>query len=165
MSEPRPLVTQITDPELIGIKNAVPVNPDKERLDTFEEICDLERKYFALCYIEGRYNLPDLSPTERALAPITNPMHGVDKISNQFAPKLLDAYLLDDPDEALLAFRGIEYYTTDQQMALLVIKVYMGIWKTAKKILMIMSRIALGQRDKLPLMISTNSTVMKGRAA
>lgn len=118
MDERVPLLQQLTTTEEFAPGIETP--PDTpERLDTFEGIYALEQRYRALGYLQGRYNLATLSPLERALAPITQPMHGVDQISNQFAPRLLDAYMQEDPEAALETFRNIEAHTTDQQMALL----------------------------------------------
>ncbi len=118
MTEPLPLAEQLSSPHF-GEQSSVEFGVE-QRLDTFEEIVRLETLYYALRYIQSQYALPNLTPKQRALAPIMNPMHGVDQISNQFAPKLLDAYLRKDPKEAHKAFRTIEPHTMDQQMATLV---------------------------------------------
>lgn len=95
-------------------------NESFKRLDKFEEIIELERQHYALKYIQSQYAQPDLSPKQRALAPITTPMHGVDQIGNQFSKKLLPPYLEEDSEIGLANFRIIEANTTDQELALLV---------------------------------------------
>jgi hypothetical protein len=93
---------------------------ETDQIDTYDELLDLEHSHTALDYIQSRYSLPDLTPKERALASILNPTHGVNQIGNQFAIKLLDVYLQNDPDTALTGFRSIQPTTTEEEMALLI---------------------------------------------
>lgn len=114
------LAEQLTGKPVDKVTQANSAKEFDPSADTFEGVLGLETNYYAIRYIQSRHSLPDLTPTERALAPILSPMHGVDQISNQFAPEILSAYLEDDPDEALRKFREIDPTTIDQQMATLV---------------------------------------------
>jgi hypothetical protein len=91
-----------------------------ERLDTFEEIAEMEKRFEALEYIKDRYALKGLTPMQRALAPLVRPMHYVEQIGNQFAKKILPAYMDDDPQRGLETFRAVQPHTTQEEMVLLV---------------------------------------------
>jgi len=91
-----------------------------ERIDTFDEIMALERNFVALQYLRGQYALEEYDPKERALAPLIKPMHAVEQIGNQFAVKILPAFLNAVPEEGLAHFRTIQPHTTQQEMTLLI---------------------------------------------
>lgn len=110
------LVKQIVDPSINGIDKYHP----PERLDCHEEIIELERRHYALDYIQKQYNQPNLDSKTRALAPIISPRYGVEEINNQFAHRMLHAFLCKDPNEGLVLFRNLEAHTTDEELALLI---------------------------------------------
>ncbi len=94
---------------------------ERERIDVEIELLDLERDAYAGDFLRAAYRLPDeYDEKTRALAPILGSVHEVERIGNQFSKKLLDAYLLDDPREAMVRFRSIEPHTVDEEMALLI---------------------------------------------
>jgi hypothetical protein len=94
--------------------------PHTEGVDVVSEIEDLERRYEALECIRSRYALQGLTPLQRALAPLVRPMHYVEEIGNQFASKILPAYMHDDPATGLELFRSVQPHTTQEEMVLLV---------------------------------------------
>ena len=107
--------------------------PQQERVDQVEEIIELERKHEALECIRSKYALQGLSPLQRALAPLIRPMHYVEEIGNQFAQKILPAYMHADPKVGLQIFREIQPHTTQEEMVLLVSdQQFMGIHGVVK---------------------------------
>ena len=115
-SKPKAPLLQELNERHLEIKDCL---TETDRIDTPAELLELERRHAALTYIQKSYSLPNLTAKERALAPIINPMHGVDQIGNQFAIKLLGAYLTEDSETALEIFRQIEPSTAEQELALL----------------------------------------------
>ncbi len=111
------LLQQLTNPDHDGAETGV---DEAERIDCFDELLNLEREHAALSYIQSRYSPPELTPKEMALGPLLEPTHSVDQIGNQFATRLLKAYLEEDPHTGLVTFRSIQPSTTEEEMALLI---------------------------------------------
>ena len=89
-------------------------------IDSFEDIMALERQHAAIDYIQDALQGSDLDDRTRALAPLISPRHAVDQVNNQFAHRILPAFMQPDYNEALRAFRALEPHTTDQEMLLLI---------------------------------------------
>lgn len=90
-----------------------------EPIDRFDEIIQLEKESAAIEYIRNSYAQKDLDAKSRALAPIIAPMHAVQEIGNQFAKKILPAFMCNSPQEGLAKFRGITAQTIQEEMVLL----------------------------------------------
>lgn len=110
-------------PELAGevvCANELELVSSSERIDKLEELVELERRFEALECIKGKYALKGLTPMQRALAPLVRPMHYVEEIGNQFAAKILPAYMHVNPEVGLEMFRKVQPHTTQEEMVLLV---------------------------------------------
>ena len=92
-----------------------------ERIDKRHEILELEANHIALGAIKNWYNPPNISERQIVLAPLSSPpYHGVRDINNQFAQRILPAFLADNEAEGLGLFRSLEPHTTNQELALLI---------------------------------------------
>ena len=92
----------------------------KPGIDTVEEVIELERDHRALAYVRNFYYQPELNDLDRALAPLYAPMHSVDIIGNQFARRVLPAFLESDSSEALKKLRKLQPNTTQEEMVVLI---------------------------------------------
>lgn len=88
-------------------------------VDSFESNLELERRRVALTYLKRSYMLEELSERERALAPLLTSRHVVHEIGNQFAHRLVDAFLEAEAAVALGEFRTLRASTLDEELALL----------------------------------------------
>jgi|AntRauTorckE6833_2_1112554.scaffolds.fasta_scaffold31466_2 hypothetical protein len=95
-----------------------PVSPEK--IDTKDEIIQLEKNHYALEYIQRWYSNPDVNEREKALSPITSSNHHVEVINNQFAKRMLLAFMQEESSAGLQLFRDISPYTIDEELALLI---------------------------------------------
>ena len=91
-----------------------------ERLDNADEIFELEMRHQGLEYIRRSFALEELSPLERALAPLNRPMHGANHIGNQFGDRIMPCFLSEDGERGLEDFRLLNPHTTDEELVLLV---------------------------------------------
>jgi hypothetical protein len=103
-------------------------------LDTVEEITQLETQHRAMRFIHKAYALSDLSPTDRALAPLNLPMHSVSHISNQFGGRILPCYLNPDSGAGWEEFQALTAHTTDEELILLTNETqfkdfHQGVWE------------------------------------
>lgn len=89
------------------------------QIDTLDELYDREKYYRAVRFIRLQYTQPNLTPLQRALASLYEPMHAVEGIGNQFATKVIPCYMQEDAGEALQAFRSIRANTTKEESVLL----------------------------------------------
>lgn len=101
---------------LIGAQSLEVKQPE---IDDADHIYQLEVYFEGLDYTKNWFLQPDLTPVERALAPLYSPMHAVDDIGNQFATKIMPALLRPDAEAALEAFRAVTPNTVDEEMLLL----------------------------------------------
>lgn len=106
--------------ETDGIKNYVNSYEQTQQIDSFDEILRLERQHMALDFIQEQLQGPSLDERSRALAPLVSPRHAVDQINNQFARRILPAFLQANYENALQQFRETEPHTADQEMVLLI---------------------------------------------
>lgn len=88
-------------------------------LDSFDELKKLETNMRALEFLTNFHTNPEMTDKERALSALFQPTHTVKNISNQFAYRLLPAYLEPDSTKALEIYESIEPYTIDEELALL----------------------------------------------
>lgn len=91
----------------------------RQVLDGYEANQELERRSRAFEFIRKYYSLSNLDERESALAPLLRPTHAVSEIGNQFAVKLVAAFLEPDPLKARREFSSISPSTTDEELALL----------------------------------------------
>ncbi len=120
MSEFQPNEGGVLLGQIMTVPREISVGISRERLDTQEEILVLEERAVATEFVQKWYRNPELKDIDRALAPIIFPRHGVDNINNQFARRLMPAFMHPDSAEGLLILRGLEAYTTEDELAVLI---------------------------------------------
>lgn len=96
------------------------LEPGAERIDKPEDLIELERVFVATQFIKSQYRQPNLTPLERALAPLNQPMHAVSHIGNQFSAKIIPCFMEPNIENALSDLRKITPHTTDEELVLLI---------------------------------------------
>jgi len=109
--EPHPMIGSLIGSRVVEIESSA--------IDTLDDMYQKERYHRSWQFIRLQYARTDLTPLERALAPLYEPMHSVDNIGNQFSTKVIPCFMEPDVDAALLAFRAIRPNTSKEEMVLL----------------------------------------------
>lgn len=97
-----------------------PARTGPVQVDSTPEVEELERRYLALELVRNYYYQPGTSALERALACLYSPFQTVDEIGNQFALRIMPAFLAADPEDGLAQLRRVVPNTLTEETVLLI---------------------------------------------